>query len=362
MKYLLGLCCLFYATLLVAQPEPSEQAEEEIFMVVEQMPRFPGCTDSTKTAKELKDCSDQKMLEFIYGNINYPEVDRVKGNEGTAVIRFVVEVDGSISNASILRDPGEQLGTEALRVVNLMNEMPEKWTPGVQRGVPVRVFFNLPVKFKLETVTEPDFVVSGRDSIWIRFDTPAQFEGGEAAFVQYIEEELRFPEAGQDSCQIGIVELNTLIGQDGSLKILDVVDYNALGIDYQFEAIRIINASAKKWTAAEAGGRAVNTNKSMRILFRPNMVSCGSAISDFEQAEQFINEGTALLEAEKMEEGIAKLTEAINLFPNNGEYLSLRGQAFISMQRTEEACIDLKKAKDILVVSWYDGLIPILCK
>lgn len=130
-------------------PPPKEEDVQEIFKVVEEMPRFPGCENET-TAEARKACADKKMLEFIYKNIKYPAIARENGVEGTAVITFVVEKDGTVSDARVVRDIGAQCGQEALRVVNLMNSQSIKWTPGKQRGRPVRVQFNLPVRFKLE--------------------------------------------------------------------------------------------------------------------------------------------------------------------------------------------------------------------
>lgn len=130
-------------------PPPAEPEAEEIFKVVEEMPRFPGCEDLAST-DERKACADKKMLQFIYDNIQYPSIARENGIEGTVVVRFVVEADGSIKNAEVVRDIGGRCGEEAMRVVSLMNAMPQKWTPGRQRGKPVRVWFNLPVKFILE--------------------------------------------------------------------------------------------------------------------------------------------------------------------------------------------------------------------
>lgn len=130
-------------------PPPPAPEVEEIFKVVEEMPRFPGC-ENESTAEAKKACADKKMLEFIYKNIKYPAIARENGVEGTAVITFVIEKDGSVTDARIVRDIGAQCGQEALRVVNLMNDQNIKWTPGKQRGRSVRVQFNLPVRFKLE--------------------------------------------------------------------------------------------------------------------------------------------------------------------------------------------------------------------
>lgn len=126
-------------------PPPPAPKEDEIFKVVEDQPAFPGC-ESVTNKDEKKKCSDEKMLQFIYSNIKYPAIARENGVEGTAVIRFVVEKDGSITAPEIVRDIGAGCGEEAMRVVKMMPH----WNPGKQRGRPVRVQFNLPIRFKLE--------------------------------------------------------------------------------------------------------------------------------------------------------------------------------------------------------------------
>jgi len=120
---------------------------EEIFKVTDQMPRFPGCEEIAGTDVEKKQCADKKMLEFVYGKLIYPAEARAAGLEGTVVITFVIETDGSISDAQIVRDIGKGCGVEARRVVNLMKEEGIRWVPGHQHGKPVRVQFNMPVKF-----------------------------------------------------------------------------------------------------------------------------------------------------------------------------------------------------------------------
>jgi len=130
-------------------PPPPEPEVEEIFRVVEQMPRFPGCED--EGSKEEKDaCAQKKLLEYIYKNVKYPAIARENGIQGRVVLQFVVEKDGSITDINVVRDIGAGCGEEAQRVVESMNNMPQKWTPGKQRGKSVRVQFTLPVSFKLQ--------------------------------------------------------------------------------------------------------------------------------------------------------------------------------------------------------------------
>jgi protein TonB len=89
-------------------------------------------------------------LEYIYKNVKYPAIARENGIQGRVVVQFVVEKDGKITDATVVRDIGAGCGEEALRVVNSMNGMNTRWTPGQQRGQPVRVQFTLPVSFKLQ--------------------------------------------------------------------------------------------------------------------------------------------------------------------------------------------------------------------
>lgn len=132
---------------LPPKPEVKEDIEE-ILLFVEEMPMFPGC-DDLSNYDERKSCSDKKMLEFIYKNVKYPSLARDNGVEGTVVISFVIEKDGSISNIKTLRDVGAGCSEAAKSVIEKMQNLPQKWTAGRQGNQKVRVQFNLPIKFKL---------------------------------------------------------------------------------------------------------------------------------------------------------------------------------------------------------------------
>lgn len=112
--------------------EVEEEAEEQIFTVVEKNPEFPGGAAA--------------LMKYLRDNINYPVIAQENGISGRVICEFVVNRDGSIVDAKVLRGVDPSLDKEALRVVNSM----PKWNPGEQRGKPVRVRFTLPVQFKLE--------------------------------------------------------------------------------------------------------------------------------------------------------------------------------------------------------------------
>ena len=113
-------------------PVEEEEVEgAEIFTFVEDAPEFPG--------------GDNKRIEFLTENIKYPQKARELGVQGTVYVGFVVEKDGSIKDAKVLRGIGKGCEDEALRVIRLM----PKWKPGTQRRRPVRVQITLPITFTL---------------------------------------------------------------------------------------------------------------------------------------------------------------------------------------------------------------------
>lgn len=118
--------------------------------VVETMPRFPGCELEELDEKERDKCAKEKMLMFIYKNLKYPAYGRMHKIEGMVVIQFKVLTDGNIGDVVLLRDPGGRLGNSGQWIVNRMNYICKKWTPGMQRGRPVKVLYTLPIKFKLQ--------------------------------------------------------------------------------------------------------------------------------------------------------------------------------------------------------------------
>ncbi len=128
-----------------------ETEEEKIFKVVEDIPRFPGCEGQGLSKKELYKCAEQEMLKFIYSNIKYPQKARDEKTEGRVILRFLIERNFRIGKVEILKDIGNGCGEEAKRVILLMNEMKQPWIPGRSRGKPAKVWFTVPITFKLQS-------------------------------------------------------------------------------------------------------------------------------------------------------------------------------------------------------------------
>lgn len=338
----------------------AQEQDTTIYLVAEQAPLFPLCAqlDTTFTAKVK--CSQEVLLGFVYKNVEYPVAARQEGLEGTVVVRFVVEPDSTISTISILKDIGGGCGDAVVTVINAMNPLGVRWAPGKNAGKAVRTQMTLPIKFKLE---EPlPYVLSEGDTIYTQFDTPLAYKEGEVALEAQLKTGVNYPEIGNESCATGAIDVKLLVQSDGIIKTLNVLDYNNLGLDFQLEAINFANSTSGKWNFATYKGKNVSTTYDVRLLFLPTDANaCKQTISDFDSAKVLAEEGAQLYSETKLEESIAKFDGALQLFPNNAEFLSLRGQAHMEMNNFEGACADLSQAAQILGVNWYDSLLMIIC-
>lgn len=112
-----------------------EEADtSQVFMVVEEMPEFPGGTEA--------------LQEYLRSNLQYPERCKENKIQGRVLISFVVNKDGSIGESGVVKSAGPEgveLDVEASRVISSM----PAWTPGKQKGEAVRVRFTVPVNFRL---------------------------------------------------------------------------------------------------------------------------------------------------------------------------------------------------------------------
>jgi len=111
--------------------EIEEEDDDEFFMVVENMPEFPG--------------GDLGLMKYIQKNVKYPPIAKEYNITGKVYVQFIVDKSGTVTNVKIVRGVDKNLDAEALRVVKSL----PKYKPGKQRGKPVRVMFTIPINFTL---------------------------------------------------------------------------------------------------------------------------------------------------------------------------------------------------------------------
>lgn len=341
------------------------QNDTTIYVVADEMPRFPGCENLDTTLEAKIKCAQTNLLVFFNSNIAYPLEARQQNIEGTVVLSMVVEKDGYISNPVVKKDIGGGTGEEAMRVALGMNEALKQaklaWTPGKKDGKPVRTQLTVPIKFKLQD--PPDFViVNRRDTVFVVLDDSLAYKDGQEALAEYFAEKLTYPAEYKDSCLIGDMDLTVMVRPDGAVKVLDLSDYWNLGWDFQFQAIKTAVSTWGKWKPATRKGKEVPASLDMSVSFRPDDAKCAQRISQYETANQLADEGSKLFNEGKQAEGIQKLNEALQLFPNNANFLYLRGQAYMKMEKLAEACADFRKVQSMSYIDVVNQLIPLICK
>jgi protein TonB len=127
-------------SLLVFLPDAKAQSsamEPGVMTEVDDRPLPPGGMDA--------------MYEYFGKNMKYPQAARDKGIEGTVAVTFLVQKDGSITDAEILRGIGGNCDEEAIRLIKSM----EKWQPGKVKGEAVVTRMRIPVRFKLDQLPTP---------------------------------------------------------------------------------------------------------------------------------------------------------------------------------------------------------------
>jgi protein TonB len=116
----------------VQEEVKEEEAPAEVFVVVEEMPTFPG--------------GEKALMEFIYANIVYPEIAKENNIQGRVILKFCVTYKGGVDQVQILKSVDPALDQEAIRVIKML----PAWKPGKQGGKPVNVWYNVPVTFQLK--------------------------------------------------------------------------------------------------------------------------------------------------------------------------------------------------------------------
>ena len=107
-------------------------AKEDAFDVVEEMPEFPG--------------GPKALMDYLMENVKYPKTAFDADIQGRVIAQFVVDKEGTVRDAHVVKSVDPALDAEALRVINNM----PKWRPGRQNGKVVNVKYTIPVNFQLQ--------------------------------------------------------------------------------------------------------------------------------------------------------------------------------------------------------------------
>jgi TonB family protein len=218
--------------------ENKTKKDSTIITRAEVMPSFPG--------------GSSELMKFLSKNINYPVEARKIGAEGKVVVNFYVDTDGSIKNPIIVKDPvGYGCAEEVLRVISIM----PKWAPGMQDGVPAKVYFTLPVTFKLSNDNTSTT------------STPASFIGGDVELEKYktlIVSQIK--KSKKDKKKIFDISINFVILETGKVKYATIAESNTDDttiLDYLLDSVN----NMPNWSPEVKNGKTITTFQNINFKF-----------------------------------------------------------------------------------------------
>lgn len=257
------------------QQEPKTETNRKIYKTVEQMPEFPE--------------GMQALLHYIRSHLQ-PPPDSIRNRiQGRVIVRFMVEPDGTITNAEVIKGLHPFCDRKAIRLIESM----PKWIPGKHNGVAVPVYFYIPVSFtitnymtgnpslgpisiadrpdRVKILDHPivDTITGNRQTtvpeIYYVVEQMPRFPGGDTAMLKYIRENLRYPQAAIEKEIQGRVIVKLVVNTDGTLS--DIYVIKPLDPQCDQEAIRIIQ-SMPRWIPGRHNGVAVPVYYLVPVTFK----------------------------------------------------------------------------------------------
>lgn len=264
---------------------------EPVFSVTEVQAQFPG--------------GMQALMNWLAGHLAYPEEAWKNNIQGRVIVQFIVNADGSVSEARVVKSVDKYLDAEALRVVGMM----PKWIPGKNAGKVVRSYFILPISFKIpeeeavqivsqagdcangdcwkqvssipqqkkvqespslynQEAAEDDYDAEiyrpAEERIYTVVEQQAQFPGGQQALIQWVEDNIKCPERVKNSDTKVRVIVKFVVEKDGSVTNPVVVK----GVDNELDKAAIeLMEKMPRWIPGRMNGVPVRSYYIIPVLF-----------------------------------------------------------------------------------------------
>ena len=260
---------------LIPSTNVPKQRPDGVFVVVEEMPEFPG--------------GEIALRDFIVHNIKYPAAALKDSIQGKVFVTFVVKADGTVGDAMLARGIHPLLDNEAIRVVNSL----PAWKPGKVKGVAVPVSYTVPVKFALDghkagyktvpdRAVDPQNQVDGNkagfktvsdqaaapqkqaDGVFVVVEEMPEFVGGQDELIKFLVKEIKYPENAKKNKTTGKVFVSFVVSSNGKVEQAKIV--KAVDPELDAEALRVINLMPP-WKPGTQHGKAVSVAYTMPIMF-----------------------------------------------------------------------------------------------
>ncbi|MBC8319584.1 MAG: M56 family metallopeptidase [Bacteroidetes bacterium] len=212
--------------------------DPDVFTVVEQMPEYSGGMD--------------ELITYLSNNIKYPIEAKEKGIQGKVFVSFIVDTDGGVIKAKVIRGIGGGCDEEAVRVVSSM----PNWIPGKQRGELVKVSYNIPINFVLDEKLS--------DTIYKVVEVMPEFPGGTKKLISYLGNNIKYPEEAKKNGVQGRVFVTFVVEKDGRVNEVGIL--RGIGSGCDKEALRVIK-SMPKWSPGMYQEEPVRVQYNLPVKF-----------------------------------------------------------------------------------------------
>ncbi len=247
--------------------------EDKVWPMAEFMPSLPGC-ENKKDRNERRECTKAKIAEHLELFLKYPSSAKKAGEEGVAVISFVVRKDGEMTDVEIADDPGFGMGPAALKAVKKLNGT---WLPGEHLGEVASVMMKVPVNFELPVKDAKEESIAAVSDVYTVVDEMPAYKGceGQSAnesrqctfekIMDYTNANLKYPEEARTANVEGTVKIKFIIDEEGAVTSPSIVEGIGSGCDE--EALRLVT-SMPAWQAGIKNGRAVKVEMELPFRFK----------------------------------------------------------------------------------------------
>ena len=211
------------------------------------------------------------FYKFLGENIKYPKAAKDENVQGNVFVSFTVEKDGTIEDVKVVKELGAGTDEEAVRVLKLS----KRWNAGLMNGKPVRVKYNLPIRFNIpgkkpsnpKMATAAPATVSPTDTTvfsFISVKNPPKHPNGMPAFYNFLAQNIKYPKEAKENKIEGHVFMSFVVEKDGSLS--DIKVDRKLGYGTDEEAVRVLKLS-EKWTPGTVNEIPIRVKYNIPITF-----------------------------------------------------------------------------------------------
>jgi len=309
MKYVfalvIGSCFSLHSTFIKAQ-----SSSDSILLMAEQMPEYPGGVDSLRLA--------------VAANVIYPKQCEDSGIQGRVFVRFAVNEDGSISHVEAIKGPHPLLNAAAVEAVKKLG----KFKPGMQQGRPVKVYFSMPVLFRLD---------GGEKKSLFDF-----YPGGYVAYDSLIENNLRYPiKARQKGVEAVIIVVCKLNDQ---LKLVPERVENSIDSSFDNEAVRLVKL-LKPFDEKVAQSSYATHELYLKIYFDlPMKGSLANYFAYRKSNTEYYDLGVQYFKQDNYSKALEYFDAALNMYARDAEAYFNRGITKAKLNDSTGACSDFVRA------------------